>query len=169
MFPSLERCTLAGGPGNLVSGDGARPPRGRRDLPLSHLPLVQPEAESGAGGAGRRKHVKATRRAPKRKQKPERRRPGPRGPGDAAFSEVLQRRRARSRGALLGMRRTPAVQSIQQVAACARSPARVRGLACCPSPRGDLDPDRCRPVPCFPVKAFPSADPEVTTAVVKSS
>lgn len=35
--------------------------------------------------------------------------------------------------------------------------------ACDPSPHGDLDPDHRQPVP------FPSADPEVTAAMVKSS
>lgn len=108
---------------------------------------MQPELSLEQEELAEGKHVKATRRAPKRKQKPEEE-AGATGPEDAAFSEFSEKEGTFS-GAV-GDETDSAVQSIQQVM-LVRSPAGCGGLTCYPSPRGDLDPDRCQPVPCFRV------------------
>ena len=93
------------------------------DLSLSHLLFVQPELSLEQEELAEGKHVKATRRAPKRKQKPEEE-AGATGPEDAAFSEFSEKEGSFSGG--VGDETDSAVQSIQQVA-LVRSLARVWG------------------------------------------
>lgn len=90
------------------AASGAR----RADLSLSHLLLTQPELSLEQEELAEGKHVKAARRAPKRKQKPEEE-AGATAPEDAAFSEFSEKEGTFS-GAV-GDETDSAVQSIQQV------------------------------------------------------